>query len=87
MDLKKLLELDAAITIVLVAALLISVYTGANSMIILERNETHLKNAGNVEVYLERKSPSLSGMAILGVREAIPLGEEENVTAQHFSWW
>jgi len=83
-QLKKLLELDMVITIVLLLALTLSVYAGANSMIILERNETHLKNAGNTDVYLERKGPSLSGMAILGVHETIPVGEEENVTAQQF---
>ncbi len=83
-ELKKLLELDVVITIVLLLALTFSVYAGANNMIILERNETSLKNVGNTVVYLERKGPSLSGMAILGAQESIPIGEEENVTAQQF---
>lgn len=82
MQLKKILELDAVITAVLVIALILSLYTGAYTAVIVERNETHLTNAGLSDVYLERKSPSISGMAILGPRQALEIGGEENVTAQ-----
>ena len=80
--LKRLLELDMAITAALVIALMLSLYAGAYTAVVIERNETHLTNAGLSDVYLERKGPSISGMAILRPMEAIKIGGDENVTAQ-----
>ncbi|MCX6818170.1 MAG: hypothetical protein NTU57_04925 [Candidatus Aenigmarchaeota archaeon] len=50
------------------------------SSVVVSRNESNLKNEGNVPLSVQ--APSITGAFVLGVEESIDIGAEENVKAE-----
>lgn len=78
---KALLIASNLVVIFLAVAIMASVaWIGDASIVALSRDNQSVTNSGNVDAIIE--SDGMSGMAVLGVRESINAGGDDNVRAE-----
>lgn len=77
---KRLMIVNLAVIIILIAILATSMVSGNQSIVALSRDTSSVTNAGTVDVMLERSGTT--GLAVLAVDESIAVRREEDVKAE-----